>query len=187
MQVWDRVLYTKAWNFAATAHLGQTVPGSELPYMVHVGNVAMVVMTAIASSDNDVDADLAVQCALLHDVIEDTAITYEQIVEDFGPRVAAGVSALTKNPNLPGKPERMADSLERIRAQPAEVWMVKMADRITNLQPPPSHWTAERITAYRQEAIHIHQTLHTANIYLSTQLNQAIGAYGPHLNDPELD
>jgi len=181
MHVWDRESYTRAWHFAATAHLGQTVPGSELPYIVHVGNVAMVVMTAIANSTDVADPDLAVQCALLHDVLEDTSVSPAQLLEAFGPRVAAGVAALTKDAQLPGKAERMADSLQRIRTQPVEVWMVKMADRITNLQPPPAHWSAERITAYREEAIRIHQALHSANAYLAAQLAQMIDAYGPHM------
>lgn len=39
---------------------------------------------------------------------------------------------------------QMQDSLRRIKSQPREVWMVKMADRITNLQPPPGHWSEEK-------------------------------------------
>ena len=187
MQIWKRERYTQAWHFAARAHNGQTVPGSELPYIVHVGNVAMVVMTAIAASGGIKDADLAVQCALLHDVIEDTPVSYAEVVENFCPEVAAGVAALSKNAELADKSIRMADSLERIQAQPAEIWMVKMADRITNLQPPPAHWTAERIAAYKQEAIQIHAALSPANAYLSTQLSQAIETYGaaPNKLEPE--
>jgi (p)ppGpp synthase/HD superfamily hydrolase len=179
MYVLDRELYSRAWHFAAKAHLGQTVPGSELPYIVHVGNVALVVMTAITSRSDVEDPDLAVQCALLHDVFEDTEASYEQVLDLFGTRVADGVAALTKDPDLANKSEQMEDSLERIHAQPPEIWMVKMADRITNLQPPPSHWSAEKVVSYRQEAIRIHQALHLANAYLSTELSEAIDAYGP--------
>lgn len=181
MYIMDRNLHSKAWHLAATSHHGQTIPGSELPYIVHVGNVAMLVMSAISRSSGVEDPDLAVMCALLHDVMEDTPVKYEQIVDLFGPRVADGVAALTKDPDLTDRPERMEDSLKRIRAQPAEVWMVKMADRITNLRPPPSHWSAERVVAYREEAIRIHQALHTANVYLSNELSRAIQAYGTHV------
>ena len=184
MHVWERELYTRAWHFAARAHLGQCVPGSELPYIVHVGNVAMVVMTAIANSIDVQEPDLAVQCALLHDVLEDTPVTYAQLTEDFSPAVVAGVAALSKNPDLPSKSARMEDSLRRIRTQPAEVWMVKMADRITNLQPPPAHWSVGKIRAYREEAIQIHQALHSANAYLAGQLEQMIDRYGLHLLGP---
>jgi (p)ppGpp synthase/HD superfamily hydrolase len=177
MYIMDRNLHSKAWDLAATSHHGQRIPGSELPYIVHVGRVAMLVMTAIARSSGVQNPDLAVLCALLHDVMEDTPVDYEQIVDQFGARVADGVTALTKNPDLADRSERMEDSLRRIRTQPAEIWMVKMADRITNLRPPPSHWSTERIVAYRQEAIRIHQALQTANAYLSNELSQAIQAY----------
>ena len=185
MHIWKREGYTKAWHFAAQAHNGQTVPGSELPYIVHVGNVAMVVMTAIAASGEVKDPDLAVKCALLHDVIEDTPVSYAQLFESFGPEVAAGVAALSKDAELDDKSARMADSLTRIQAQPAEVWMVKMADRITNLQPPPAHWKPERIAAYQKEAMKIHAALSPANAYLSTQLSEAIESYGAHLGKIE--
>ncbi len=40
--------YIKAWNFASAAHLGQKVPGTALPDITHIGNVAMEVITAVA-------------------------------------------------------------------------------------------------------------------------------------------
>ncbi|MGD2123732.1 MAG: HD domain-containing protein, partial [Gemmatimonadota bacterium] len=181
MYIMNRNLHSKAWDLAARSHHGQTIPGSELPYIVHVGNVAMLVMNAIARSSGVEDPDLAVVCALLHDVMEDTPVAYEQIVDLFGAKVADGVAALTKNPDLADKSERMEDSLRRIRTQPVEIWMVKMADRITNLRPPPSHWSPERIAAYREEAIRIHQALNTANSFLSNELSQAIHAYEAHV------
>jgi len=46
----------------------------------------------------------------------------------------------------------MPDSLRRIQTQPPEVWVVKMADRITNLQPPPVSWSRDKIAAYRAQA-----------------------------------
>lgn len=83
--------------------------------------------------------------------LEDTDTTYPELVRTFGPAVADGVLALTKEDSVgtdltpyQRKERRMADSLERIKAQPKEIWMVKMADRITNLQPPPKQWTPER-------------------------------------------
>ena len=47
---------------------------------------------------------------------------------------------------------QMADSLARIKQQPKEVWLVKLADRSANLGKPPHYWSAEKILAYRQEA-----------------------------------
>ncbi len=82
----------------------------------------------------------------------DAEITYSDIKNKFGVEVADGVLALPKNSELP-KSERMIDSLARIRLQPKVIWMVKMSDRITNLQPPPKHWGKSKIKDYRDEAI----------------------------------
>jgi (p)ppGpp synthase/HD superfamily hydrolase len=91
--------------------------------------------------------------------------------------VAGGVKALTKNESLPTKHEQMVDSLERIKIQPVEIWMVKLADRITNLSAPPFYWTREKKIQYREEALLIHSELHTANSHLSERLICRINSY----------
>jgi (p)ppGpp synthase/HD superfamily hydrolase len=181
MHFWSADMYTAAWRFAAEAHGAQKVPGSNLPYIAHVGNVAMEVMTAAAARGDVAQPDLAVQCALLHDVVEDTPVTVDEIAARFGAAVAAGVAALTKSPGHGTKAEKMADSLARIRAQPPEVWMVKLGDRITNLQPPPAHWSRDKIAAYRDEARAIHAALASACPVLGPRLWAKIEAYATHL------
>jgi (p)ppGpp synthase/HD superfamily hydrolase len=176
MQVWTQEGYLETVRFAAQAHAGQTVPGTNLPYLLHVTLVGMEVIAALRT-ESDRDQELAVRCALLHDIVEDTPATVDQLRAAFGPAVANGVSALSKNKALP-KDRRLEDSLHRIREQPAEIWMVKLADRITNLQPPPAHWSAEKIALYREEAIFIHASLKDASPALATRLSQKIAAYG---------
>ena len=172
---WTQDGYLETLRFAAEAHAGQTVPGTNLPYLVHVTLVAMEVIAALRAEPEH-DQDLAVRCALLHDVVEDTRITLDQIQASFGSAVASGVSALSKSKALP-KDQQLGDSLRRIQEQPAEVWMVKLADRITNLQPPPKHWSAEKISGYRQEAVLIHKTLKEASPVLAARLAQKIEIY----------
>ncbi len=79
MRLWSQDLYLKAWNFASNAHKGQNLSGSSIPYINHIGSVAMEVMSAIAQRDSVSNPDLSVQCALLHDITEDTEITYEHL------------------------------------------------------------------------------------------------------------
>ncbi|MEM7017101.1 MAG: HD domain-containing protein [Pseudomonadota bacterium] len=177
MKIWSQTYYLRAWQFAAEAHQGQTVPGTALPYIVHIASVAMEVMTAISQSEVERDADLAVQCALLHDTLEDTSISRTQLADVFGEAVTAGVTALSKNPDIPDKRSRMRDSLTRIRQQSQEIWMVKLADRITNLQPPPAHWNADKIQNYRDEASEILISLGEADDYLATRLQEKITQY----------
>lgn len=176
---WSQDDYIRAHRFAATAHLGQTVPGTDLPYVVHLSLVSMETIAAL-NVEKERDGNLAVQCALLHDVIEDTDVTYEQVQQTFGSAVADGVLALSKDPALP-KHLQMEDSLRRIKLQPQEVWMVKLADRISNLQPPPAYWTQDKIKQYRQEAAQIHATLRDASPSLSARLSQKIEAYAIHI------
>lgn len=173
MPTWSQDSYLAALAFAAKAHQGQTIPGSDLPYVIHVVQVCMEVM---AVSVEMAHPDLAIQCALLHDTLEDTPTTFAQLEEVFGSNVAGGVQALTKNANLT-KDQAMLDSLQRIQTQPKEIWVVKLADRITNLQAPPDYWTKEKISAYRTEAEIILRELSPASPYLAQRLAKKIEAY----------
>ena len=166
-----------AWRFAAHAHRAQKVPGTELPYLVHLGAVSMEILVAHQERPFE-RLDLAAQCALLHDTLEDTDTEEHELVARFGQDVAAGVRALTKSSTV-SKAEAMADSLQRIRTQPAEVWAVKMADRITNLARPPAHWADEKIAGYREEARSILEALGAAHEPLATRLANRIAAYPP--------
>jgi len=175
MRPWTQEGYLAALRFAAEAHGAQTVPGSQLPYLLHVGLVGMEVIAALRTESAH-DQELAVQCALLHDVVEDTPMDLDTLRGVFGAAVAAGVSALSKDKALP-KPRQLEDSLRRIREQPAEVWMVKLADRIVNLQPPPAHWSRQKAARYRDEALLIHGSLKEASGVLAARLAHRIEAY----------
>jgi len=108
--------------------------------------------------------------------MEDASVTADALRAQFGDRVAAGVSALTKNEALP-KEAQMADSLARIRQQPREVWLVKLADRITNLEPAPAHWSAEKRVKYRAEAQQIADALGEAHAGLAARIREKIAGY----------
>ncbi len=177
-----QTFYLQALLFAAAKHTekGQTVPGTSLPYVVHISNVAMEILVASKHSIH-FDTPFAVQLALLHDTIEDTDTTYEELAQEFGTEVAEGVLALTKDATLP-KAESMADSLRRIKKLRPEVWAVKLADRINNLQPPPHYWTSQKKRAYVQEAQVIADTLKGGNLYLEDRLAAKIANYEQYID-----
>jgi (p)ppGpp synthase/HD superfamily hydrolase len=170
---WNQDLFKRTLDFAANAHGSQAVPGSGFPYVVHLVKVATEVLRV---ADGSFDVDFAMQCALLHDCVEDAGVTVETLRQEFGVRVADGVSALTKDAAVP-KVDRMPDALRRIRLQPREVWMVKLADRITNLEPAPPQWSAEKRIAYRAEAQVIVDALGEAHAGLATRIKEKIAAY----------
>lgn len=173
--MWSQDRYLEAYHFAARAHLGQLYVGTDLPYIMHLSFVSMELIAALRAEPGR-DEDLALTCALLHDVIEDTPIDHAQVAAAFGRAVADGVLALTKDESLP-EDAQMADSLRRIRAQPPEVWMVKLADRITNLQPPPGHWSPAKVAGYRAEAERIFAELAEASPFLAARLRAKIDGY----------
>ncbi|MBN1412325.1 MAG: bifunctional (p)ppGpp synthetase/guanosine-3',5'-bis(diphosphate) 3'-pyrophosphohydrolase [Spirochaetales bacterium] len=171
--------YEQALLFACLTHKDQKVPGKPYAYIAHFTQVCIEVLTALNGAPVG-NPDLAVQCALLHDVIEDTEIKYEEVEKEFGTDVARGVLALTKNKDLP-KDQRMEDSLNRILKNPLEVGMVKMADRIVNLQEPPHSWDQEKIAKYRKEAGLILEKLQSCNAVLAERLKMRIERYGKYL------
>ena len=169
--------YQEAIKFASAKHTekGQKVPGTNLPYDVHISNVAMEILMA-GFNTPDFDTAFAVQVALLHDTIEDTATRFHELESKFGIEVANAVSALSKNDKLP-KDQQMPDCLNRIKALQPEVWSVKLADRITNLQPPPPDWDLLKKIKYRNESVMIFETLGSANTYLASRLSGKIKEY----------
>lgn len=174
-------IYQETIKFATARHLAQnqTIPGTDLPYVVHLSNVAMEILIASQYSKT-FKLDFAIKMALLHDTLEDTDTTFEEITTAFGLDVAEGVLALTKDDKLP-KAEKMPDSLRRIKSLQKEVWAVKLADRITNLQVPPSHWDTEKKLEYRNEAIRLLTTLKGGNSYLEERLQTKITAYEKYI------
>ncbi len=169
--------YLKALNFAAIAHEDQKTPKG-LPYLTHLTSVVIEVIHACEESKLDIKkADLAISCALLHDIIEDTKYTYDDIFKEFSLEVAEGVEALTKDKTLDSKRLQMQDSIERLMQQPYEVQMVKLADRVINLSKPPEHWDGQKIFNYQKEAKFILSCLKNSNIYLSKRLEEKIALY----------
>ncbi|MGP1345187.1 MAG: HD domain-containing protein [Phycisphaerales bacterium] len=172
---WDPDLLQRAMNFAGETHGIRIRARHERPELVHVSSVAFETALAV-HIDHELDADLAMVCALLHDVVEDTDATIDDIKARFGTAVARGVDALTKNPALP-KEIQINDSVQRLKEQPNSVQAVKLADRITNLQPPPGAWPVERRLRYAQQSQMILDALGSACPYLADRLSSRIAHY----------
>ena len=168
-------LVKTAWLWSAKAHNGQKYPGTDLPYLYHIGQVYLELLP-ILPEETEVIAGRMLCCAILHDIVEDTHITIKEIRDNFGGYVADGVAALTKNKNLKGN-KATIDSLCRIKDQPQYVWCVKLADRIANLGTPPSHWTEKKIASYTEEAGVILIALGEASPFLARRLADRIDAW----------
>ena len=114
--------YNGALVFAMMAHKGQKDYGG-LPYITHPINVAETVMRQGLS-------DEAVVAALLHDTVEDTDVTLEEIRESFGYTVRDLVSLLTRNPERETYDEFISRIIDAAESDPAflEAVFIKLAD-----------------------------------------------------------
>jgi len=175
----------ETWQFVSALHDGQKYGGEglnqDVEYINHIGGVFFEIVN-VASFSFNFDVDLAAKCALLHDSLEDTRVTYAELFLRYGEQTAEGVLALTKNVLLTDRTAQMRDSLKRIKKQPKEIWAVKLADRICNLFAPPYYWDNQRKKEYLEEAYLIYGELKEGNSYLAGRLMNKIENYRHFIN-----
>lgn len=116
-----------AIRFAAKRHDGHVrVERERLPYVTHVFSVAVMV-------SNFTDSEDAVIAALLHDTLEDTQATADDIEKLFGLHVRQVVESVTE-PKLPVWKERKLGYLAQLEAAPLDALYVAAADKIHNIE-----------------------------------------------------
>ena len=127
----DVSLVERAFVVASKAHAGQTRLSGE-PYVAHTVAVGLIV------AQLGLDATSAA-AAVLHDVVEDTDITLEQITEEFGPSIAAIVDGVTKIDRLhvSSREAQQAATVRKMLVAMAKDWrvlVIKLADRLHNMR-----------------------------------------------------
>lgn len=137
----------RAVNFAAARHRLQTRKGAEpTPYINHP--LAVTETLWVIGGVRELNILLA---ALLHDTLEDTATTAEELAAAFGSEVAAMVAELTDDERLP-KPERKRWQEVRAASLSRGAQLIRLADKAANVYDvahhPPAHWLHERRVAY---------------------------------------
>jgi len=145
VQAVQRVL--EAAHFAAEKHARQKRKGAAgEPYINHLIEVAELVAASI--SEPDINLVIA---ALLHDTIEDTATTKEELTRRFGSDVADLVAEVTDDKTLP-KQERKRLQIETASKKSPRAQTLKVADKISNLRAilssPPVDWDQARRQEY---------------------------------------
>ena len=148
----DVELIRKAYAYAAEKHKTQVRKSGE-PYITHPLRVACTI------ADLGLDAQ-SVCAALLHDVIEDTDSTYDEVAELFGETVAMLVDGVTKLGKIPttSKEEQQIENLRKMffaMAKDVRVIVIKLADRLHNM----------RTMQYQSPAKQIEKSRETMEIY----------------------
>ena len=140
----DVSLIRKAWDFCVQHHQGQMRASGE-PYIIHPLEVAEVL------AEMKLDAT-AIAAALLHDAVEDTPATGEEIEAGFGAQVAHIVEGVTKIDKIQfaNREDRQAENVRKMllaMVTDVRVVLIKLADRLHNMR------TLEHLKPDRQEAI----------------------------------
>ena len=147
----DLVLILEAAAFAADRHRNQRRKDVEAsPYINHP-----LALADILAREGGVEDVTIIAAALLHDTVEDTKTTIEEVQARFGNAVAVIVAEVTDDKSLK-KEERKRLQVVKASGKSVEAKLVKLADKIANLRDirtsPPADWSEERKADYFQWA-----------------------------------
>ena len=170
----ELALLLKALAFAAHKHRDQRRKDAEAsPYINHPIALADVLVNEGGVTDVEV-----LCAALLHDTVEDTATTHEELLDAFGSRIARIVAEVTDDKRLP-KAERKRLQIEHAPHISREAKLVKLADKLCNLRDvadrPPAGWDAGRRREYFDWAKRVIDGLRGAHPRLEAAFDAAYG------------
>ena len=149
----DLSMIEKAYHVAAKAHEGQTRKSGE-PYIIHPLCVAIIL------ADLELDKETIV-AGLLHDVVEDTVMTPEELENEFGSEVALLVDGVTKLGQLNYSADKVEIQAENLRkmflamAKDIRVILVKLADRLHNMRTA-QYWSPAKQKEKARETMDIY-------------------------------
>ena len=152
----DSRVIRKAYEFALKAHGDQKRKSGE-PYIIHPLEVAYIITTL------ELD-DESICAALLHDVVEDTDVTREDIEREFGPNVLELVDGVTKLGKIASYVDKEEQQVENYRkffmamAKDIRVLMIKLADRLHNMRTL-KHLSDDRKVAIAKETMQLYAPL----------------------------
>ena len=165
-------LLLRAMRFAAWKHRDQRRKGQHAePYINHPLDLAHVLWF-----EGGVRDEATLVAALLHDTLEDTQTTVQELQGEFGAEIASIVMEVSDEPTLDW---RVRKKLQVTRAKTAtpRARLVKLADKICNLRDliasPPANWSTERVRDYFDWARDVVEELRGANPELESRFDQA--------------
>lgn len=165
----------RALDVAARAHANQRRKGAaQEPYVNHLVEVAREVGEATGGEEVDL-----VVAALLHDIVEDTRVTPDEVAAAFGPTVRDIVLECSDDMSLP-KDERKRRRLELAATKSRGAKLVKIADMISNLRAtgasPPAGWPADWCLGYVVSCRALHRVLAGENASLDRRFAETADA-----------
>lgn len=181
----EEPMWKKAINFANKYHtqagqyrIGKN--GEKLPYITHIYEVMKIL-----TNEANITSDTVLTVAALHDTIEDTACTYEDIAEIFGEDIAEAVNLLSRKDG-----QNFDDYAEKIFNSKKFPWLgsIKLADRIHNMRTYPETKNYEKIKYKYNETLRaVTPYAEKQSPILALKLNQTMDMVKTLLNDKEIE
>uniref|UniRef100_A0A1B0D608 Guanosine-3',5'-bis(diphosphate) 3'-pyrophosphohydrolase MESH1 n=1 Tax=Phlebotomus papatasi TaxID=29031 RepID=A0A1B0D608_PHLPP len=164
-------LYTKCMNFAAVKHKDQRRKDQDgTPYINHPIGVAFILTEEAGIYDVPV-----LLASILHDTVEDTDTTFDEIEQHFGSHVRKLVEEVTDDKALP-RDVRKSKQVENAAKSSYEARLVKLADKLYNLRDLqrclPVGWTEKRREEYYKWAKEVVDNLRGTNAILEGALDE---------------
>ncbi|KAK45728.1 HD domain-containing protein [Caballeronia sp. LZ029] len=161
----------RAIAFAADKHRNQRRKDAEAsPYINHP-----IALANVLANEGGIDDERVLLAAVLHDTIEDTDTTHDELVQWFGEEVARIVAEVTDDKALP-KAERKRLQIEHAAHISRAAQLVKLADKICNLRDilamPPANWSEERKREYFEWARRVVDGLRGAHAGLEAAFDE---------------
>lgn len=171
----DLTFFLTALNFSAGKHRHQRRKDTAAsPYINHPIEVAHILWTIGGVYD-----EMTIIAAILHDTIEDTDTTPEEIRQSFGDDVLGLVLEVSDDKSLP-KPERKQKQIAHAPHLSWRAKQIKLADKICNVRDiafaPPSHWPRQRRIDYLQWAGDVIDGLRGANEKLEKHFDETLAS-----------
>lgn len=168
----------EAVNFAALKHrIQKRKDVDESPYIIHP--IAVTTLLAVEAGVSDL---LTLQAAVLHDTLEDTDTTYEELVGRFGNEVANAVRENTDDKSIKDKHERKRLQVVNAPHKSLAAARVKLADKTCNLRDiantPPADWVYADKRKYYESAKKVVDALPDVGEELREIFNAAYTALG---------
>ncbi|CAN7984036.1 unnamed protein product [Ixodes hexagonus] len=161
-------------NFAAIKHRNQQRKDGRTPYINHPIGVARILTHEAGVYDLS-----TVQAAILHDTVEDTDTTPEEIEQHFGSRVRAIVDEVTDDKRLPSEVRKRLQ-IEHAPHSSREAKLVKLADKLYNLRDlckdAPLGWSEDRVQAYFEWSEKVVHGLRGTNAPMEQALDEVFKA-----------
>ena len=138
--------FLRALRTASIAHKFQMRKDGHTPFINHPIKVAELI-----SSVGGIQNEIILCSAILHDIIEDTPTTFEEVKNTFGKEIADIIMECSDDKNLP-KEERKRLQVKTVKYKSNNAKIVKLADKIANMNDiiinPPSDWDTDRKLEY---------------------------------------